>query len=267
MKKTVAYIKLFLLCVWMIGNMPVLFFVHITKVLMPIYAQFYFRMVCLILGIRASIKNGRIAKKKNLLLVCNHNSYLDIFALGSVLKINFVSKNDVKNWPLFGWIAKLGNTVFISRNRTKSVGEVSLMEKELKKRNVPLLVFPEGTSTDGNIVLPFKSSLFAMFENHIGTKNKSEDRLWVQPVSIAYTKSGKHILTDEERHNYAWYIKEQGLVEHLVNAVINMPVTLEISFGEPIDISTGFKDRKELSLYCHNKVEENFKKLVDKDEK
>ena len=268
MRRLVAYIKIFLFVMWMLVNMPILIFVNITKVFMPIYAKLYFKAVCFIIGIKAKIKSGSMAKKKNLLLVCNHNSYLDIFALGSKLKINFVSKNDVKNWPMFGWIAKLGNTVFISRSRTKSVGEVSLMEKELRKRNVPLLVFPEGTSTDGNIVLPFKSSLFAMFEDYLEKGKKAQDekeKLWIQPVSIAYTKRKNHILSDEERHNYAWYIKEQGLLEHLVNAILNMPVTLEINFGEPIDISNGFNDRKELASYCQKEVEKNFKNLVGKE--
>ena len=266
MKKMLAYVRLTLLIIWILGSMPILWFIHLTKVLLTPYAKLYFKVVCFILGIKVKIRNGKMAKKKNLLLVCNHNSYLDIFALGSALKINFVSKDDVKNWPVFGTVCKLGNTVFISRSRMKSVGEVSLMEKELNKRKVPLLVFPEGTSTDGNVVLPFKSSLFAMFEKHIGTGSNSEDRLWVQPVSIAYTKEKDRILNDEERHNYAWYIKEQGLVEHLLNAILHMPVTVEISFGDPIDISRGFKDRKDLAIYCHNEVEKNFKKLVGKEE-
>lgn len=262
MKNFVVYLKISFLLLWIFINMPILWLISKTRVLCKWYNEMYFKVVCFILGIRVKIKSGKLADVKNLLLVCNHNSYFDIFALGSVLKINFVAKEDVKNWPIFGIITRLGNTVYISRDRMKAGREVNFMEKELEKRKIPLLVFPEGTSTDGNEVLPFKSSLFAMFENHIG--QKLDNQITVQPISIAYTREGKRLINDEERHNYAWYIKEQGLVEHLINALHHTPFTMEIIIHKPIDISTGFNNRKDLALYCHNVVEKGFKKLVGK---
>ena len=262
MKTLFAYIRIALLLLWMIVMMPILWLVSKTKIFAPWYNQMYFKVVCFMLGIRIKVKRGKLANIKNLLLICNHNSYFDIFALGSLIKTNFISKDDVKNWPIFGIITRLGNTVYISRDKMKAGREVNLIEKEFENRSLPLLVFPEGTSTDGNEVLPFKSSLFAMFENHIG--KKLENQITIQPISIAYVYQGKKRMSDEDRHNFAWYLKDQGLVEHLVNAMKHTPFTIEVIFHDPIDISTGFNNRKELALYCHDIVEKGFNELLNR---
>ena len=96
-KNLITIFKLILFVLWMITEMPVLIVCHYTKVLMPWYAKFYFKAVCLILGIKVKVKSGKLAKAKKLLILSNHASYLDIFAIGSVFKTNFVSKADVKN--------------------------------------------------------------------------------------------------------------------------------------------------------------------------
>lgn len=261
MKTLWAYVRITIFFLSVIVIFPGLIITSKTKTLSLWYNKACFKMFCFFLGMKTKIRKGKLANTKNLLLVCNHNSYLDVFGLGSLLKINFVAKGDVKKWPLFGTVASLGNTVYISRDRMKAGSQVDFMEKELEKRNNPLLVFPEGTSTDGNEVLPFKSSLFAMFEKHIGKKNNNQ--ITIQPISIAYTYQGKKKLDDNGRKNYAWYIKEQGLMEHLVNAVKHSPFTMEVIIHNPIDLST-FKDRKELALYCHDIVEKGFNELINK---
>lgn len=250
-----------LLFSWIIVMMPVLWLIHKTKILSPCFNKAYFKVVCLIIGMRVKIIEGKLSTKQNLLLLSNHISYLDIFLLGSQLKINFISKDDVKNWPIFGIITKLGNTVYISRDKTKAKSQINLIEQEVLERKLPLLIFPEGTSGNGSEMLPFKSSMFAMFQNHIGSEAPLQNQITVQPVSIAYTKNGKHKLDESERANYAWYIKEQGLMEHLFNAMKHTPFTAEIIIHNEIDISK-FKDRKELSTYCQNIVADGFKKLT-----
>ena len=101
-----------------------------------------------------------------------------------------------------------------------------------------------------------------MFENHIG--KKLENQITIQPISIAYVSQGKKRMSDEDRHNFAWYLKDQGLVEHLVNAMKHTPFTIEVIFHDPIDISTGFNNRKELALYCHDIVEKGFNELLNR---
>ena len=93
------------------------------------------------------------------LLISNHLSYLDILLISAITPANFVSKADVKSWPLVGWLAQLGGTVFVDRNRRVHVGEVNDEIQSALNQGALVVLFPEGTSSNGETVLPFKSSL------------------------------------------------------------------------------------------------------------
>ena len=259
MKSIIAYLRIVFFVLLLLLVVPPLVLVYKTK-LSPYYNLIAFKLFCLCLGMKTKIKKGKVIKGKKVLLVSNHNSYLDIFGIGSKIITNFVSKDDVKKWPIFGYCATLGNTIYISRDRMKAAKEVNFMEKELEKRKIPVIIFPEGTSTDGNEVLPFKSSLFAMFENQFG--KKTDNPIFIQPVSIAYTYEKKRKLSPIQRHNYAWYIKEQTLGGHLFNAMKHTPFTMEVIIHDPIDI-TKFKDRKELANYCYKIVSGGFNEIIN----
>jgi len=93
------------------------------------------------------------------LLVSNHLSYVDIAALGAACPCSFVSKAEVRSWPFIGWAAAMAGTVFIRRShRSEVAGQVEDLKRALA-RGVPVVLFPEGTSTDGSQVLPFRSAL------------------------------------------------------------------------------------------------------------
>ena len=93
------------------------------------------------------------------LLVSNHLSYLDILVISSITPAVFVSKSEVRSWPLFGWLASMAGTVFIRRARRADVGPVNREIEAAMAEGALVVVFPEGTSTDGREVLPFRSSL------------------------------------------------------------------------------------------------------------
>src|SRR5437773_7774078 len=93
------------------------------------------------------------------LLVCNHLSYLDIVVLSSIRPCIFVAKRDVRAWPLFGWLARAAGTIFVERNcRSAAAHEVARISSAIES-GLLVVLFPEGTSSDGATVLPFKSSL------------------------------------------------------------------------------------------------------------
>jgi len=94
------------------------------------------------------------------LVASNHLSYLDILFYGATIPCVFVSKIEVRSWPLLGLLAALGGTVFIDRKSAASTAEAARQVKELLQAGVPVLVFPEGTSSDGSSVLRFHPSLF-----------------------------------------------------------------------------------------------------------
>jgi 1-acyl-sn-glycerol-3-phosphate acyltransferase len=101
--------------------------------------------------------SGDIPRKG--LLFCNHLSYLDILAISAVTPAVFVSKSEVRSWPLFGWFATISGTVFVERARRLHVGEVNREVEDALAAGALVVIFPEGTSTDGKALLPFRTSL------------------------------------------------------------------------------------------------------------
>lgn len=113
-------------------------------------------------------------------IVANHSSWVDIFVMHNAAHIHFVSKSEVAKWPGIGFMAKVSGTVFIVRKPTEAKRQQRAMAERIKAGD-KLCFFPEGTSSDGQRVLPFKSSLFSVFHTE-----ELRESVWVQPVSITY---------------------------------------------------------------------------------
>ena len=203
---------------------------------------------------RAKIVHGTPATGRTL-LVCNHLSFLDVPLIGGVFQLNFVSKDSVADWPLIGPITRLGNTIFISRDPKKAMSEIALVEDAMDGRKIPLCIFPEGTSGDGYKVLPFKSSIFSMFEHGSGMK--------LQPMAIAYTHRNGRKLAAEEREVYSWWRKEETLLGYFWKLKRHLTgVEMSISFGETITPADG-ADRKKLAAEMHAACEREFIRLTE----
>ena len=144
----------------------------------PFITQFVCRNAFRILGMGYASR-GELMKQHGA-VVANHQSWLDIFALNARKRIYFVSKAEVAAWPGIGWLARATGTVFIERDRKKAKEQTLLFEERLKAGH-KLLFFPEGTSTDGQQVLPFKTTLFAAFFSE-----QLHDFMYVQPVSVVF---------------------------------------------------------------------------------
>jgi 1-acyl-sn-glycerol-3-phosphate acyltransferase len=256
-------LRLFVFALWLALMFPLLVAVRFTRVLAPSFNRMWFRVACFIFGIRVRVKGARLARRKRLLIVCNHASYLDILVLGSRFKVNFVAKSDVAGWPVFGLLCRLGGTIFISRSRMRAKAEVGMMAREMARRSLPLVIFPEGTSTDGTFVLPFKSSIFGLFE---GPAPIGGGGSWVvQPVSMAYARRGERKMSEAERRVLGWPVgDDRSIGRHLADALEYSPFTVEILMHEPIELA-GAMDRKELAARCWKKVDEGFRKLLEKD--
>lgn len=127
-------------------------------------------------------------------LVANHASWLDIFVLNALSRIYFVSKAEVAGWPAIGWLARATGTLFIERDPKQARAQAQQMEDRLRAGH-RLLFFPEGTSTDGLRVLPFKPTLFAAFFGQ-----NQPPGLQVQPVSVSY-----HAPAGAPARLYAWW--------------------------------------------------------------
>lgn len=206
---------------------------------------YYHRLVCLILGLKIEVRGERSTEAPTL-YVGNHVSYLDIETLGSNIPASFVAKQEVATWPFFNILAKLQRTVFVER-RTRATRQSRDSLIGRLKAGDSLILFPEGTSSDGTRVLPFRSALFAAALVTSGGKP-----LRVQPFTVAYTRLDGIPLGRYWRPYFTWY-GDMELAGHLWNVCKLGECSVVIQFHDPVDI-TMFGDRKTLSDHCFRVV-------------
>ncbi len=212
------------------------------------YARFYFKGVTWICGLQVVARGVPVVAQRPALFVCNHVSYLDILVLGSLLDACFVAKAEVADWPGFGFLSKIARTAFVNRSRNASARERDQLRGRLDQGDA-LILFPEGTSNDGNRVLPFKSALLSVAE---GMTIADGSPLPIQPVSIAYSRLDGVPLGRALRPFYAWY-GDMTLAGHLFAALGLGLVTVEVVF-HPVVTLADFANRKALTNHCHDRV-------------
>lgn len=261
------------------------------------WPRVYHKGCCRLLGIRVAVE-GEMHKEPPVLFVCNHTSYLDIVIMGSLFQGSFISKADVADWPLFGFLAKLQRTLFIDR-RVRSTADQRDVIADRLKEPTNLVLFPEGTSGDGNRVLPFKSALFATaavrLPRFLGKKaaqrraeaksraeakkraaaessaaategegaaaaEEEEQPVLVQPVSIAYTHLDGMPLGRALRPFYAWY-GDMELAPHLWEVASLGRLTVTVRFHEPVTMDQ-IGSRKALADHCWRQVSAGVSSLL-----
>ena len=206
---------------------------------------YYHRLVCIILGLKVEVRGNRSTEAPTL-YVGNHVSYLDIKTLGSTIPCSFVAKAEVATWPFFSILAKLQRTVFVERRTSATRASRDSIVDRLEAGD-SLILFPEGTSSDGTRVLPFRSALFAVAQVKPGGKP-----LRVQPFTIAYTRLDGIPLGRYWRPYFTWY-GDMELAGHLWNVCKLGECNVVVTFHDPVDI-TMFGDRKKLSDHCFRMV-------------
>ena len=205
----------------------------------------YHKLCCRIMGLKVRIV-GTPAKTRPTLFVSNHVSYLDIPVLGSLVPVSFVAKAEVAQWPGYGWLAKLQRTVFVDRRRKTTLQQRDSLHARLAAGD-PLVLFPEGTSNDGNRILPFRSALLSVAE-----AAPAERPLAIQPVSIAYTSVNGVPLGWGLRPLVAWY-GGMELGGHLWRFSRLGQVEVVVQFHDEVRVGD-FPSRKELTWHCAEAV-------------
>jgi lyso-ornithine lipid O-acyltransferase len=197
----------------------------------------YHRFLCRLFGIRVTVI-GRPIQSRGVLMVANHTSYFDILVFSAAARLSFVAKHEVAKWPLFGTLARLQETVFIERDRRSQTLEARDMIRKRLLEGDALVLFPEGTSDDGNKVLSFKSALLGAAELELGTDMQGRVRhVPVQPVSIAYVGLYGLPMSRDVRPLIAWY-GDMDLVPHLWEALKAGPIEAVVEFHQPLSIDT-----------------------------
>jgi 1-acyl-sn-glycerol-3-phosphate acyltransferase len=173
---------------------------------------------------------------KNGLLVCNHLSYVDILVLASLTPAVFVAKREVKSWPVFGWFARLAGTLFVDRERRTRVGQTTNEIQSALDQGALVILFPEGTSSGGETVLPFKSSL-------LEPATRQTESLFAGLIGYE--------IEDGDVSEEVCYWKDMTLLPHLVNLLSKRTIHTTVRFTQ---LREGSTDRKELAKQLHSEI-------------
>lgn len=190
----------------------------------------FHRVVCALLGVRIRMV-GTPSAQRPLLIVANHVSWIDIAVITALVPVAFVAKREVASWPLFGLFAKLQRTIFVDRTRRH---ETPTVNAEIARRLVagdPVVLFGEGTSSDGNRILPFRTALIGAAREALA--GAGHERIHLQPLAITYVGFCGLPMGRQHRPIAAWY-GALDLFPHLVEVLRHGAIDVTVSFGEPL---------------------------------
>jgi lyso-ornithine lipid O-acyltransferase len=207
----------------------------------------YHRMLCALLGVRIEVLGER-SKAQPLLLVANHSSWLDVPIITAVAPVIFVAKQEVASWPLFGLLAKLQRSVFVNRVRRHKTGEVNAEIARRLAEGDPVVLFGEGTSSDGNRVLAFRTALIGAAGEALAAGQPGQC-VMIQPLSIAYVGMDGLPMGRYQRPLAAWY-GDMELLPHLLCILKRGALDVVVTFGEPIAFNS-MSDRKQVARALH----------------
>ena len=187
---------------------------------------------------------GQMSTTRPTLYLANHVSYLDVFLLGAEIPGFFIAKSEVANWPVLGPLAKIQNTLFFERKGAKVREQLKVMSEHFNREG-NLILFPEGTSTDGEHVKPFKSSLLQSVE-------MADIDVLIQPVTLAYTHHDGKPMARPIRDHYAWYA-DMPFAPHFFSALGMRKAQVKLIFHTPVSVKD-FASRKECAHHCFQEV-------------
>lgn len=202
----------------------------------------FHRLACRVLGIRVE-SSGSPARAVQAVFLSNHLSHLDVLAIGGIVRACFVAKDDVRGWPVFGALSRLQQTVFITRDPRRVGDAVATIRRALADGH-RLVLFPEGTTSDGRVVLPFKSSSFAVLAD------PSMQDVLLQPLTVELLAvDGRLVADGGNRDHYAYY-GSMTLLPHLLAFMATRGARVRLRFHEPLQRVDG-QSRKHLAAAAH----------------
>ncbi len=204
-----------------------------------VFARLYWASLCRLLGLKVRVIGTQARRGRPVVFASNHSSWLDILALGGVLEGCFIAKEEVGRWPVIRTVARLGRTVFVSRRAANTGRERNAMRGRLDAGD-NLILFPEGTSSDGSRVLPFRSVFFSVAEAQPGRSCPL-----IQPVSIGYDQVGGLPIGRASRPVFAWY-GDMDLASHFWRLAQHRGLRATVLLHAPVD-PAAYASRKALS--------------------
>jgi 1-acyl-sn-glycerol-3-phosphate acyltransferase len=185
-----------------------------------------------------------------LLIASNHISWTDIMVVGSLADVTFIARSDLAGWPLIGKLSRLQRTIFVERHRKRTSGDQAGEIAGRLAENDALVLFAEGTTGDGNHLLPFKSTLFGAARLVLGETDVQT--VYVQPMAIAYTRLHGMPMGRQHRVLASW-IGDSDLLPQLKEVLREGAMDVEVEFGEPVEF-TAASDRKQVARQVEDRV-------------
>ena len=225
------------------------------------FMRVFMQILLWLAGIRVTV-HGRISSHRPLLVVCNHMSLFEIATFPVAFGGSFVAKADVRNWPLVGWISEKFGVVFVDRRPSHALEALTAVQERVKSVKYPMFLFPEGTTTNGAYVKPFKSTLFNFVEN---------SDVAVQPMAVHYRfRDGTPISDEDLANHYAYFdnkkidmgpraARERSAFMQVFHIMIIGGFRVEITIMPPPPLAG--MDRKQIAETLHKMVSDKYMEL------
>ncbi|HUF08102.1 MAG TPA: lysophospholipid acyltransferase family protein [Rhodothermales bacterium] len=201
-------------------------------------------ILCRIFGIEVRVRGARVPDRP-LLVVCNHFGILDPFILASVLQVAFVGKAEIRKWPLFGWVAQVFAVIFVYRDKTHTVADLIGRVRARMRSGVPVLIFPEGTTSPDETIRPFKTGGFAAV---VDMPDAAVLPVYLAPISVNGEPIG-----GSNRRTVTWAGENEPFLSNLWRVLELRRIVMEVRFGEAFDVN--HLGRKNLADEAHRRVE------------
>jgi 1-acyl-sn-glycerol-3-phosphate acyltransferase len=208
----------------------------------------FHRLVLRALGARITVR-GEPTEHRPALFVPNHVSWMDIMVLGAFAPVSFVAKAEIATWPLFGYFAKLQRSIFVDRERRQTTSKTAEEMINRMREGEPVVLFAEGTSSDGNRVLRFRAALIGAAES---LSKATGDTVWIQPIALAYRRINGLPSGRQHRPRISW-IGDIELIPHAWALLKDGAVDVDLIFGNPVPFDPQ-ADRKAIAQYLETRV-------------
>lgn len=208
----------------------------------------FHRYVLMVLRVRVE-RIGTADRSRPLLIVSNHLSWLDILVISALAPVSFIAKSEVGEWPGFGTLARLQRSIFVERAKRGKTADVNAAIANRLGDGDAMVLFAEGTTSDGMRVLPFRSALIGAAQ---AATSGGAERAFLQPLDIAYPRIAGLPTGRADLPLIAWY-GDMDLVPHLMDLLAMPGITVRATFG-PAQVVTAGSDRKALTRHLETEV-------------
>lgn len=218
-------------------------------------------------GIKIRV-HGTLSDKRPLLIISNHISIFELATFPLVFGGSFIAKKEMESWPLVGWVARKFGVVFVDRRPSHAMDALRVVQSQVQQVTYPMILFPEGTTTNGAYVKKFKSTLFNFVE---------DSNVTVQPIAMHYRFRNGDVISDDDMANHYGYFdnakidmgpkceRERSAFSQVFHIMVIGGFRVEITIMPPPPL--GGMDRKQIAETLHEIVSNKYMELKDKTEK